>query len=176
MVFIFGILEVFIKLSEENYLNKILMNSEKKHYLSDSLLCMLKPINTTDYIIVINIWESWCAPCIKEIPELNRLKADFNNRKVHFISLTSSSQAECDKVLSQRKLIFSYSLLYERKDLISKIDSVYYADQPIRTVVPKHIIIDNKGCIISFYEGSSPENILKMKLYLERYAPYKLSI
>ena len=33
--------------------------------------------------IVINYWADWCAPCIKEIPELNDFAAENKNIKVY---------------------------------------------------------------------------------------------
>ena len=35
-------------------------------------------------LIIINFWATWCAPCIEEMPSLNRLQAnkDFNNLKI----------------------------------------------------------------------------------------------
>ncbi|MDB2409457.1 TlpA family protein disulfide reductase [Pseudomonadales bacterium] len=29
--------------------------------------------------LVLNYWAEWCAPCIKEIPELNKLDDDYSN-------------------------------------------------------------------------------------------------
>ena len=35
-------------------------------------------------LIIINFWATWCAPCIEEMPSLNRLQANttFNNLKI----------------------------------------------------------------------------------------------
>ena len=29
--------------------------------------------------LILNYWAEWCAPCIKEIPELNKLDTDYGN-------------------------------------------------------------------------------------------------
>ena len=35
-------------------------------------------------LIIINFWATWCAPCIEEMPSLNRLQVNpiFNNLKI----------------------------------------------------------------------------------------------
>ena len=35
-------------------------------------------------LIIINFWATWCAPCIEEMPSLNRLQANpaFNNLQI----------------------------------------------------------------------------------------------
>ena len=42
-------------------------------------------------ILLLNFWATWCAPCIKEIPELIELKKKFkNNIEVYFIAVDSN--------------------------------------------------------------------------------------
>ena len=40
--------------------------------------------NFENSLIVINFWATWCAPCIEEMPSLNRLQANpvFNNLQI----------------------------------------------------------------------------------------------
>ena len=40
--------------------------------------------NFENSLIVINFWATWCAPCIEEMPSLNRLQKNtaFNNLKI----------------------------------------------------------------------------------------------
>ena len=33
---------------------------------------------TNGKIILLNFWATWCTPCIKEIPDLQKLKKEFN--------------------------------------------------------------------------------------------------
>ena len=45
--------------------------------------------------VVINYWADWCAPCIKEIPELNDFAKENNNIKVYTFNF---DQLEIDEL------------------------------------------------------------------------------
>ena len=38
--------------------------------------------------IVLNLWATWCKPCISEMPQLNRLKGLLNEENIVFIFIT----------------------------------------------------------------------------------------
>lgn len=60
----------------------------------DQLLeCIEKP---SDTIFVVNFWATWCQPCVKEIPELNKIGTQFENKPVKVImaSLDFPNQKE----------------------------------------------------------------------------------
>ena len=44
--------------------------------------------------VVINYWADWCAPCIKEIPELNDFAAENKDIKVYTCLLYTSDAAD----------------------------------------------------------------------------------
>jgi len=50
----------------------------------------------TDSIYVINFWATWCAPCVKEIPDFEKIHAKYNDEKVKvlFVSLDFPNQIE----------------------------------------------------------------------------------
>jgi thiol-disulfide isomerase/thioredoxin len=48
-----------------------------------------KEYYTSDKLLVINLWATWCKPCIEEMPALNRLKDKYkNSNDVEFLSLS----------------------------------------------------------------------------------------
>lgn len=47
-----------------------------------------KKYYSKEELIVLNMWATWCNPCIEEIPELNNVKNKFNKRPIKFISLS----------------------------------------------------------------------------------------
>lgn len=41
-----------------------------------------------DDLIVLNLWATWCEPCVAEIPDLNSIKKLYNDERVVFLSLS----------------------------------------------------------------------------------------
>jgi thiol-disulfide isomerase/thioredoxin len=50
----------------------------------------------TDSLYVINFWATWCAPCVKEIPDFEKLYGKYKTEKVKllFVSLDFPSHIE----------------------------------------------------------------------------------
>lgn len=44
-------------------------------------------------VTLINFWASWCTPCVKEIPSLNRLKQTMQGKPFQLISINYAEQA-----------------------------------------------------------------------------------
>jgi thiol-disulfide isomerase/thioredoxin len=39
-------------------------------------------------IIVLNIWATWCAPCVAEIPSLDQLEADYGGENFEVVAIS----------------------------------------------------------------------------------------
>ena len=53
-------------------------------------------------ILLLNFWATWCAPCIKEIPELIELKKKFKKSvEVYFISVDFNVKKTVPKFLKK---------------------------------------------------------------------------
>ncbi|MEC8265284.1 MAG: TlpA disulfide reductase family protein [Pseudomonadota bacterium] len=75
---------------------------------------------TNGKIILLNFWATWCTPCIKEIPDLQKLKKEFNAKvDVFFISVDSNFKESVPKFLKKNN--FSNLKVYNDEKLnISK--------------------------------------------------------
>ena len=77
-------------------------------------------------IFLLNFWATWCPPCIKEIPELIKLRKKYiNSIEVFFISVDSNPKKMIPKFLKKNKfedfLIFIDNELKITKKLGVKI-------------------------------------------------------
>jgi thiol-disulfide isomerase/thioredoxin len=48
----------------------------------------------SDRIVYLNFWATWCGPCIKNIPELNQLIAEFANQDIVFLNICLNSEKD----------------------------------------------------------------------------------
>lgn len=39
-------------------------------------------------VLLVNFWATWCAPCIKEMPALDRLRAHFSNQNFRLLAIS----------------------------------------------------------------------------------------
>ena len=59
-----------------------------------------KPVTLSDLkgrVVVVNLWASWCAPCVKEMPTLARLQADYGSKGLQVLPISLDKGAEIDK-------------------------------------------------------------------------------
>lgn len=102
-------------------------------------------------VIVLNFWGTWCAPCIKEIPELNELVQKFSNYKVSFIAPAVNT----NKDMLVNKFLTKHPFLY---DIV-----IIEGDNYSVTTFPTHIVINQKNKVIDIIEGYSKANIGKLE-------------
>ena len=58
-------------------------------------------------INVINFWFIKCAPCIKEIPELNTLAQKYSSNEINFIAFTKDNTSELKEFLKNHPFNFT---------------------------------------------------------------------
>lgn len=93
-------------------------------------------------IQVINFWATWCAPCVKELPLLEKLAEQENlNVKITLVSLDYADKIDKVNSFVSRKNIQSDVLLLDEIDYNSWIDKV---DKQWSGAIPATLIINPK--------------------------------
>lgn len=92
-------------------------------------------------VIYIDVWASWCGPCLKELPNSNKLAAKFKD-KIHLVYLNID-----DKEDSWRRVIKKQSLegIHLRAD--EEISRKLRSDYTIGPI-PRYILIDKNGNVV----------------------------
>jgi len=72
-----------------------LSNAQNITYINTKDLQQLKS-NTSDTLYIINFWATWCKPCVEELPEFEKITANYADKKVKVILISNdfSKQVE----------------------------------------------------------------------------------
>lgn len=92
--------------------------------------------NTRGKIVVLKCWFIHCGACVAEFPELNKMVAQYRERKdILFISLAMDSKEDLEVFLKTRA--FDYAVVPDQRNfMINELKASSF---------PTHIIIDKKG-------------------------------
>ena len=110
-------------------------------------------------IQVINFWATWCAPCVKELPLLEKINEQGNeNVKITLISLDYADKVDKVNQFISRKNIKSKVLLLDDIDYNSWIDKV---DKRWTGAIPATLVINSKTKQRKFLEKELKEGELE---------------
>jgi thiol-disulfide isomerase/thioredoxin len=98
----------------------------------------------TDTTYVVNFWATWCAPCVKELPGFEQLRAANASKKVKVLLVSMDYASQLDKkvrpFVKQRRLK-SEVLLLNESDPNSWMDKL---DAKWSGALPFTLIVNNK--------------------------------
>ena len=105
----------------------------------------IKFANFKGKILLINFWATWCAPCIKEMPSLDRLQLKLNkNFKVLAISEDRNGIKKVKDFFAENNI----NNLEQYFDVKGKL-----AKELELIGMPTTLVVDKKGYVIGRYQG-----------------------
>lgn len=104
--------------------------------------------------LVINVWATWCPPCVSEMPELAAFYNARDTRKVEFLSLSYDDPkkiAETVKPFREKYGLPFPVLVVENLSDLSALDKALRAD--LSGVLPTTLLYDPQGNAAKVWEG-----------------------
>ncbi len=93
-------------------------------------------------IVYIDVWASWCTPCIREIPYIKELEQTFQNKNISFVSISIDQDEKDWRNALQKHQLKGNQLIAE-----NNWDSDLVRNYQIAGI-PRFILIDKNGHII----------------------------
>ncbi len=101
-------------------------------------------------VVLLNFWATWCQPCIKEMPELIRLKDQYASKGLEVLLLSDESR---EKLLNFKKIeVGGLNSVYNQQ--------IEWISMNLGTARPLTLIIDRKGVIRSYHTGARKYDFL----------------
>ena len=98
-----------------------------------------------DKVLLVNFWATWCAPCIKEMPSLDRLKKKINkNFDVIAISVDRDGVKKVKDFFNEYK-ITNLGKYFDIKNSLAKEMNLIG--------LPTSFFINKKGDLIGYFQG-----------------------
>ncbi len=117
-----------------------------------------KMVSLSEYkgkVVLLNIWATWCPPCVEEMPSMEKLHQELKNENFKILAVSIDSTGTQDVAPFMEKHKLSFQTLTDTKGTIK---SLYQT-----TGVPESLIIDKNGRIVEKIIGprdwASPEAI-----------------
>jgi thiol-disulfide isomerase/thioredoxin len=92
--------------------------------------------------LIINFWASWCIPCLREIPLLNQLSAEYADKDLQIVGIAVDSPENVRKFLQNTSM--DYLTLVEEKRSIE----VANAFSNSYLMLPFTVYLDHAGRIL----------------------------
>lgn len=108
-------------------------------------------------VVFIDIWATWCSPCMAEIPALKQLEEDLKNYNIQFVSISNDrDEGFWRKTVKEKKL--PGIQICVNSDTCS-----FFKDFSV-TGIPRFIILDKNGIIVDPNAMRPSNPMLKKKL------------
>ena len=109
-------------------------------------------------LIVLNLWGTWCKPCLDEIPELNKLSLEFKNDQVKFLALATDKTVKLNKFLLKKEFNFIHLDNGNKK----------YFDKGFIKSYPRTLVYDESGQLIKKYSGQlTDEKLSELRVLIK---------
>jgi len=100
-------------------------------------------------LTLLDFWATWCKPCTKAIPELNKIHQEYGPKGVEIIGINCDGPRSISKVIPMSKsLNIQYPILLDiNSDLKMELNIITF---------PTLVIVNSAGKIIWIHEGYVP--------------------
>jgi thiol-disulfide isomerase/thioredoxin len=113
-------------------------------------------------VVVVNVWATWCLPCVEEFPDLIRLRKNYLGKGVKVLLVSADFHSERDgalRFLAEQGVDFETFL--KDGDDMKFIEALCPAWSG---AMPATFLYDSKGRLVHFREGKITYEILEREV------------
>ena len=118
--------------------------------------------NNSDKLRLINMWATWCGPCVTEFPSFVEINRMYRGRDFEFISISADDPANKEKALKflQKQQASNKNYIYNNDDKYKMIEAV---NPDWEGALPYTVLVEPGGKIVYVSKGTiNPAELKKM--------------
>lgn len=122
----------------------------------------------SDKLLLVNVWATWCGPCVAEFPDLQEMVRMYQQRQLEIVTVSINNPDEKDRVLAflQKQHAISKNLLFSGND---SADAVSAFGTGWTGGAPYTVLIGMNGEIL--YKEQGDMNILNVRRAIVKNVP-----
>lgn len=110
-------------------------------------------------VLLINFWATWCGPCRKEMPDLEKLQKLVAGDGIRVVALSDDEPEDVRAYLEKHPYDFPF--------LIDKDSDLYFRMEFPGGVLPVSMVVDKQGRValvhIGLYKWDDPEVVASLR-------------
>lgn len=116
--------------------------------------------NTSEKLRLINVWATWCGPCVTEFADFITINRMYRGRDFEFVSISADDPANKEKVLKflKQKEASATNYLFNTDNKYKLIDAV---DAKWQGALPYTLLVEPGGKIV--YAKQGPVDVAQLK-------------
>lgn len=111
--------------------------------------------NLKGEVVFVNLWATWCPPCIAEMPSLQKLYNDYNG-KIQFLLVSNEGEEVINKFFAKNN--YSFNSYKPVTEIPEKLKS---------RSIPRTFLIDKDGKIVIDKNGAADWNSQRVRRIIE---------
>ena len=95
-------------------------------------------------VTMINLWATWCGPCVGELPELAELSAELEEKNCQIVGICLDADKGADSIETAKSILTQNGVTYTNLVTTQEINSQLPA-----TSIPTTFFVDSEGKILT---------------------------
>jgi cytochrome c biogenesis protein CcmG/thiol:disulfide interchange protein DsbE len=119
----------------------VAIGSEVPAFRAETIDPPVRTRTPADYrgeVLLLNIWATWCVPCVQEMPTLEKLYEAYGDSGLAIVAVSIDDSGSADRIREFRK---QHGLTFE----ILHDPAAAIMDLLPRFIVPQTLVIDRRG-------------------------------
>lgn len=113
------------------------------------------------HVVLVNIWATWCIPCIREFPDLSKLQQQYYDRGLRVIAIAIDEPDELESkvrpfVKARAPAFTTYHCSESPADKLISVLDPSWSD-----IVPTSYILDTEGTLKATLQGRKPFEVFE---------------